>query len=43
MGIITLGTLLLTPPRANVIMRVSLYQRRLEGARLRRNFNGHYL
>jgi len=43
MGIIILGPLLPTLPETNVIMRVSLYQRRLEGTRLGGDFNGHHL
>jgi len=43
MGIIILGTLLLTPPGTNVIMHVILYQRRLEGTRLEGDFDGHHL
>jgi hypothetical protein len=43
MGIIILGTLLPSPPETNVIMHVSLYQRRLEGTRLGGDFNGHHL
>jgi hypothetical protein len=43
MGIIILGTLLPTLPETNVIMRVRLYQRRLEGTRRGGDFNGHHL